>query len=185
MNIISVFKLFLDLLLMSVLLQQILLVYNAQVSYQKYGVPLVSLKCFSIIDFARCFFFIFASYNIFHWIHLVRRISVVLSGITYHLFSRFYLMFVTVFTATLVRILCGGIYRHFTMFYFAFATAFTTTLVCIFTGSIYRHFSQFNSFSAAVFTAALASCYIYIAVDHIRLSISLPVHKTCPRKYSI
>jgi len=59
MNIISVFKLFLDLLLMSVLLQQILLVYNAQVSYQKYGVPLVSLKCFSIIDFARCFFFSF------------------------------------------------------------------------------------------------------------------------------
>jgi len=38
-------------------------------------------------------------------------------------------MFMTVFTATLVRILCGGIYRHFTMFYFAFAVAFTAALV--------------------------------------------------------
>ena len=35
------------------------------------------------------FFFVFASYNIFHWIHVLRRISVVLSGITYCLFSRF------------------------------------------------------------------------------------------------
>jgi len=61
---------------------------------------------------------------------------------------------VTVFTATLVRILCGGIYSHFTSFYFAF----TAALVCIFSGGIYCHFSQFYSFSAAVFTAALASC---------------------------
>jgi len=61
-------------------------------------------------------------------------------------------MFVTVFTATLVRI--GGIYSHFTSFYFAF----TAALVCIFSGGIYCHFSQFYSFSAAVFTAALASC---------------------------
>ena len=45
------------------------------------------------------FFFIFPSYNIFHWIHLLHRISVVLSGVTYCLFSRFYLMFVMVFTA--------------------------------------------------------------------------------------
>ena len=68
------------------------------------------------------FFFIFASYNIIHWIHLLCRISVVLSSVTYRLFSRFYLMFVvTVFTATLVRILCGGIYRHFTTFYFIVA----------------------------------------------------------------
>jgi len=52
-------------------------------------------------------------------------------------------MFVTVFTATFVRILCGGIYRHFTTFYFAFAAAFTAALVCIFSGSIYRHFSVY------------------------------------------
>ena len=106
------------------------------------------------------FFFIFASYNIFHWIHLLHRISVVLSSVTYRLFSRFYLMFVTIFTATLVHILCGGIYRHFTTFYFAFAAAFTATLVYIFSGSIYRHFSQFYSFSATVFTAALAWCIL-------------------------
>jgi len=36
-------------------------------------------------------FFIFASYNIFHWIHLLRRISVVLSDVTYRRFSRFLL----------------------------------------------------------------------------------------------
>jgi len=95
------------------------------------------------------FFFSFLQViTIFHWIHLLCRINVVLSGITYRLFSRFYLMFATVFTATLVRMLCGGIYRHFTTFYFTFAAAFTATLVCIFT--IYRHFSQFYSFSAAV-----------------------------------
>jgi len=67
-------------------------------------------------------------------------------------------MFVTVFTATLVRIVCGGIYRHFTTFYFAFAAAFTASLVYIFSGTLYRHFSQFYSFFAAVFTVALASC---------------------------
>ena len=50
MNIISVFKLFLDLLIMLVLLLQILLVYNAQLSYQKYSGPLPSLKYFSIIQ---------------------------------------------------------------------------------------------------------------------------------------
>ena len=118
----------------------------------------MSLKCFSVIDFAQCFFFIFASYNIYHWIHLLRRISVVLSGVTYRLFNRIYLMFVSVFSATLVRILYGGIYRHFTTFYFAFAASFTATLVCIFSGGIYRHFSQFYSFSTAVFTAALVAC---------------------------
>jgi len=56
----------------------------------------VSLKCFSVL------FSIFASFNIFHLIYLLRRISVVLSVVTYRLFSGFYLMFVTVFTATLV-----------------------------------------------------------------------------------
>ena len=146
---------------MLVLLLQILLVYNAQLSYQKYGGPLVSLKCFSIIDFALCFF-IFASYNIFHWIHLVRRISVVLSGITYRLFSRFYLMFVTVFTATLVHILCSGIYGHFTTFYMAFAAAFTATLVCI--------------YSLAVFTATLVSLLIFRGGIYCRISI-VPLEK--------
>ena len=106
------------------------------------------------------YFFIFASYNIFHWIHLLRRISVVLSSVTYRLFSRFYLMFVTIFTATLVRILCGGIYRHFTTFYFAFAAAFNAALVCIFSDGIYCHFSQFYWHSVAVFTDALTSCFI-------------------------
>jgi len=118
------------------------------------------------------FFFIFASYNIFYWIHLLCRISVVLSGITYCLFSRFYLMFVMVFTTTLVRILCGGIYRHFSTFYFAFAEAFTAALVCIFSGGIYRHFSQFYSFSAAVFSAALASCLKYYIAFYIFLAVS-------------
>ena len=33
------------------------------------------------------FFFIFASYDIFHWIHVLHRISVVLSVVTYRLFS--------------------------------------------------------------------------------------------------
>jgi len=58
-------------------------------------------------------------------------------------------MLVTVFTATLVHILCGGIYRHvFTSLHFAFAAAFTAALVCIFNGGNYRHFSQFYLFSA-------------------------------------
>jgi len=71
-------------------------------------------------------------------------------------------MFVTVFTATLVHILCSGIYGHFTTFYMAFAAAFTATLVCI--------------YSLAVFTATLVSLLIFRGGIYCRISI-VPLEK--------
>jgi len=66
----SVFKLFLDLLTMLALLcQQILSVYNTQLLYQKYGSPLLmSLKRFSVINFAQCYFSVLQVFNIFRWL---------------------------------------------------------------------------------------------------------------------
>ena len=69
-------------------------------------------------------------------------------------------MFVMVFTATLVHILCGGIYRHFTTFYFALH------------GGIYRRFSVY--YSVAVFSATLVRFTHYRAYFIPRVVIIRP-----------